>query len=298
MKIENYEEAQKILLTSNHYSSLTKIKDEGYAILPKFFDEETKEIVEDIFFDSHSHYHTIFVIDAEAGEWGDMRGAVYKNPLYKHRGPSVEEIKTQFIETFYVDLEDKLYTSLKTTETTFEYRLDNKIFKATETMQVLDILELLKRIDKKFQKRKKEEEKPANELRYVIEEQIAKHLEKNDIMLKKDKYAFRCAIIRNRTEENGSFMYIDSESYETKNTYKPNDFKEIHKLLNDKKLKLRIYIFKKNKNVVLITDNDIEIDEKYCLVHFVDKKGESHYFDYYDNATYAYYPPPKEEREK
>lgn len=291
MKIENYyEEAKKIMLTSDHYSSLTKVKDEGYAILPKFFDEETEEIVRCIFFDSHSDYHTIFVIDSEAGEWGDVRGVVYKNPLYKHRGPSIEEIKNQFIEMFYVDLEDKLYTTLKTTETAFEYRLDNKIFKSTETMLVLDILELLKKIDKIFRKRKKEEEKPANDLCYEIEEQIAKHLEKNDITLKKDDYVFRCAIIRNRKEKNGSFMYIDSEIYETKNTYKPEDFEEIHRLLNDKKLKLRIYIFKKNKNVVLITDDDVQIDENHCFVDFINETGRTHCFDYYDNVIYYSYP--------
>ena len=122
-----------------------------------------------------------------------------------------------------------------------------------------------------------------------IDGKIESFLKENNIVLEGYSYYFRCAVIRDSREKAwGNFMSIDSEFYRYDAVLDNIKAKELFELLIDNQLNLKIYIFKNTSNVILITDNDVEVDEEHCIVSFFNERHAStQYFNYYD---YFYYP--------
>lgn len=123
-----------------------------------------------------------------------------------------------------------------------------------------------------------------------IDDKIESFLKENSIVLEDYKYYFRCAVIRDsRKKAWGNFMTIDHQKTYRYDVILDNEkAKELLELLTNNQLNLKIYIFKNTSNVILITDNDVEMDEEHCIVSFFNERHAcTQYFDYYD---YYYYP--------
>ncbi|AYV95965.1 hypothetical protein [Fusobacterium necrophorum] len=124
----------------------------------------------------------------------------------------------------------------------------------------------------------------------LIEEKIQNYIKENNIVLQNNDYYFRCAVIRDsRDLAYGNFMTIEIDNYKRDPILNNKRCKLLYELLEKKELNLKVYTFKNTSNVVLITDNDVEVDEEHCIVSFFNERNVStQYFDYYDYYYYAY----------
>lgn len=204
-----------------------------------------------------------------------------------------EDIIAEYVACKIINtMQDELHSAVKNEEKKeiIKKNIDSILSETFYDEEISKSLNILKK-DFKFEKiLDKLNRKYFFDLAELINNKIKEHLKKNNIVLENYDYYFRCAVIRDsRAKAWGNFMTIDRHNLRSDFALTYEHYRELYELLEKKELNLKVYTFKNTSNVVLITDNDVEVDEEHCIVSFFNERNVStQYFDYYDYYYYAY----------